>query len=131
MRTDTGKTIRLKDYTAPEYTVDTVYMTVSLDTVNTIISTKTVYNRASKTKPGTPLMLDGDELDFVNAKLDGVALGNNSYKINDDGFELLAPPENSTFELEITTRCKPDENTKLMGLFQSSGMFCTDRKSVV
>ena len=129
MRTDTGKTIRLKDYSAPEYTVDTVYMTVSLDPMNTVIATKTVYNRASKTKPGTPLILDGDELDFVSAKLDGVALGNNSYKVSEGGFELLAPPENDTFELEITTRCKPDENTKLMGLFQSSGMFCTQCES--
>ena len=100
-------------------------MTVSLDPQNTIISTKAVYNRASKTQPGTPLSLDGDELDFVSATLDGAALGNNSYKVSEDGFELLAPPENDTFELEITTRCKPVENTKLMGLFQSSGMFCT------
>lgn len=129
MRTDTGKAIRLKDYTTPEYTVDTVYMTVLLDPVETSISTKTVYNRASETKPGTPLVLDGDELDFVSATLDGAVLGNNSYRVSEDGFELLAPPENDRFELEITTRCRPVENTKLMGLFQSSGMFCTQCES--
>ncbi len=125
MRTDTAKTIKLKDYSAPEYTVDTVHMDVALDPLNTRITTKTVYQRVKDTEPGTPLILDGDELNFISARLNGEALGNNSYKVSSQGFELLAPPEDDNFELEITTTCKPVENTKLMGLFQSSGMFCT------
>ncbi len=125
MRTDTGKTIKLKDYQAPAYDIETVDLDISLDSDKTDIVAKIVFRRKPETTAGTPLVLDGDELQFKAGKLDGEELGNNSYSAKEDSFELLAPPDRERFELEISTRSTPVNNTKLMGLFQSSGVYCT------
>ncbi len=125
MRSSSGKTIRLKDYKAPAYTIDTVHLCISLDPENTRITSKVMYRRGEKTKPGAPLVLDGDELNFVEAKLDGKTLADSSFKASEDRFELIAPPDSESFELEITTSCNPSKNTKLMGLFVSNGIYCT------
>ncbi len=125
MRTDTGKSIQLKNYQKPAYTIDSVDLSVSLDPKKTSVVSKVVYRRAVNTAAGTPLVLDGDELQFQSVRLNGEEPDDNSYSAREDGFELFAPPQNETFELEIITICSPSTNTKLMGLFQSNGVFCT------
>ncbi len=125
MRIDTGKTIKLKDYQAPAYDIETVDLDVILAPDKTGIVAKIVFRRMPDTAAGTPLLLDGDELRFKSAKLDGEVLGNNSYNVDENAFELPVPPDKERFELEISTESSPSTNTKLMGLFQSNGIYCT------
>ncbi len=121
----TGKTIRLKDYQPTPYSIDSVDLLFVLNPKETTVTSKVVFRRNDDTPVGTPLVLDGDEITFVSARIDGDKPGDNSFKAREDGFELLAPPEAATFELEIITTCSPVTNTRLMGLFQSNGVYCT------
>ncbi len=129
MSSSTGKAIMLKDYQLPDYLVDHVDLAISLDAVDTKVVSKVIYRRGKNTPVGKPLVLDGDELQFVRARLNGSDLGNNSFAADVSRFELFVPPDEEAFELEITTSCAPSKNTKLMGLFQSNGVFCTQCES--
>ena len=68
-------------------------------------------------------MLDGHALELVGLRVDGEPLGANRYGLDDEHLTIHAPP--AAFELEITSRTRPDANTALEGLYLSSGVFCT------
>ncbi|HJW28238.1 MAG TPA: aminopeptidase N, partial [Saprospiraceae bacterium] len=53
----------------------------------------------------------------------GVELTPDLYEVDSERLTLFAVPER--FELEVLTRIRPQENTSLEGLYQSSGNFCT------
>ncbi|MEL6504178.1 MAG: aminopeptidase N [Pseudomonadota bacterium] len=125
MRTTTAPTIRLKDYTPPAYLIDTVNMLVRLSPDGTEVVTTTIVRRAKGTKVGTPLVWDGDELALQAITLDGQPLDDHHYTATADQLTLHTPPKAKTFELTITTRLAPKTNTKLMGLYQSNGVYCT------
>ncbi|MBP0573829.1 hypothetical protein J8J27_24315, partial [Mycobacterium tuberculosis] len=73
---------------------------------------------------GTALELDGDELDLVSIALDGVTLAADAYRATPDRLAIATPPA-APFSLTIVTRLAPAKNTKLMGLYRSSGNYCT------
>ena len=60
----------------------------------------------------------------MSAELDGVVLGPNDYAADPQRFELFAPPA-APFRLRLVTRLEPAKNTKLMGLYRTSGNWCT------
>lgn len=124
MRSETAPAIRLEDYQPPAYRIEKVHLTVQLDPVETIVTAVLSVMRQPDTADGTPLVLDGDELLLTGASLDGEALGTSQYDAAPDRFELLDPPS-GPFELSLTTQINPQSNTKLMGLYRSSGTFCT------
>jgi aminopeptidase N len=73
---------------------------------------------------GGPLTLVGEEMELLSAKLDGSELAGDDYAADETEFSLSAPPD-APFTLELTTRIHPETNTKLEGLYKSSGNFCT------
>lgn len=125
MRTTTAPTIRLKDYTPPAYLIDTVSMVVRLSPDATVVETTTQVRRAKGTAIGTPLTWDGDELALDCIALDGKPLDASAFQATTDSLTLHKPPRAKSFELTITTTLAPKANTKLMGLYQSSGVYCT------
>ncbi|MEM9734956.1 MAG: aminopeptidase N, partial [Pseudomonadota bacterium] len=125
MRTTTAPTVHLKDYTPPTYLIDTVKMVVKLSPDATEVVTTTKVRRSAGTEAGTPLIWDGDELALEAILLDGATLDGEAYTATEEQLTLHNPPEAETFELTITTRLAPKTNTKLMGLYQSNGVFCT------
>ena len=124
MRPDTAPAIRLEDYQAPAYRIEKVRLTVNLDPAETEINATLSIVRDAETAAGSPLVLDGDELTLVSLKLNGEVLPSNRYSASADRLELSAPPK-EPFELTITTKINPEANTKLMGLYRSSGTYCT------
>jgi aminopeptidase N len=56
-------------------------------------------------------------------KVDGHALGREDYTVTPAS--LIVPLIGHEAEIQIVTRLKPQENTQLSGLYQSSGNFCT------
>jgi aminopeptidase N len=116
--------VRLVDYVATPYRAETIDLDFRLDETETIVVAETLFVRRETTAPGTPLVLDGDELVLVEARLDGVPLPADAFEASPQRFVLKAPPT-EPFRLGITTRLKPAENTKLMGLYRSSGNWCT------
>ena len=116
--------VRLADYRPTAYRVTGVHLDFRLDPAETIVTATTGFVRRDETAPGTPLVLDGDELEMVSVHLDGVALSPSDYRHDRQRFELVAPPAGE-FHLTVVTRLDPAANTKLMGLYRSSGNWCT------
>ena len=124
MRTSVGQPVRLSDYRVPDYFIDHVELDVSLD----IHATRVVSTLSMRPNPagreGEALSLDGDELLFISARLDGEPLGAADFEASPSEFRLLRPPKRA-FKLKIETRLDPAANTKLMGLYRSGSAYCT------
>ncbi|RYE71085.1 MAG: aminopeptidase N, partial [Hyphomicrobiales bacterium] len=73
---------------------------------------------------GAPLVLDGDELTPDSILLDEVPLDPSLYSLSPQGLTIQAPPARA-FSLRIETTLDPGANTKLMGLYRSGGVYCT------
>ncbi|HWC94455.1 MAG TPA: aminopeptidase N, partial [Pseudolabrys sp.] len=123
MRTDTAPAIRLQDYRPPDWLVDTVSLDISLHPTQTKVRA-TLKLRPNPENPAAALTLDGDGLNLVSLKLDGVPAAPDSYRVTPDRLTLPQPP-NGPFTLEIETLVDPTANTQLSGLYRSSGTFCT------
>ncbi len=124
MRTSVGQPVRLSDYRVPDYFIDHVELDVSLD----IHATRMVSTLSMRPDPagreGEALSLDGDELLFISARLDGEPLGAADFEASPSEFRLPRPPKRA-FKLKIETRLDPAANTKLMGLYRSGSAYCT------
>ncbi len=124
MRPDSAPVIRLEDYEPAPYRIDTVHLTFKLAPKATTVIARLAISRQEETAPGTPLILDGDGLDLSGLALDGFPMLDTAYTAAPDRLEIAKPPADP-FELEIRTRLDPDANTELMGLYRSSGTYCT------
>ncbi|MCE1235122.1 MAG: aminopeptidase N [Hyphomicrobiales bacterium] len=116
--------VRLVDYAATPYRIESVRLDFQLSEEVATVVAETALAPRDGTPAGAPLVLDGDELVFVEARLDGVVLPPSAYEVTPDRFVLKTPPAEG-FVLAITTRQRPAENRKLMGLYRSSGNWCT------
>jgi aminopeptidase N len=123
MRTDTAQPIRLKDYRAPDWLVETVTLDVSLHPTQTKVRARLAL-RPNSQGPAAPLVLDGDGLTLTALRLDGKALPSESYVATPDSLTIPQVP-NAPFTLEIETLVDPTANTQLSGLYRSSGTYCT------
>ena len=69
-------------------------------------------------------MLDGDGLTLISLKLDGSVMHPDSYVATPDRLTIAQPPAGTCY-LQIETLIDPSANTQLMGLYRSSGIYCT------
>ncbi len=123
MRTNNAPTIRLEDYSPPAYLVPNVDLDIALDPDATrIVSTLTI-----ERTPGAdgPLVLDGDELTLVSVRVNGALLEASRYSQTDNSLSIPTDGLGDTFEVTIVTEVSPQANRKLMGLYRSSGVYCT------
>ncbi|MEP6829906.1 MAG: aminopeptidase N, partial [Rhizomicrobium sp.] len=120
MRTEEPRAIRLADYQAPDFHIETVHLDFSLDPEVTRVTAKLaiVRNRAS-----APLVLLGEELKLISVTVDGKALAGGEYHL--DAKSLTVPSVPDKFVLETVCEIAPVANTALEGLYQSAGIFCT------
>ena len=123
MSTNTPKTTRLRDYAPPAYRISTVDLRFELGEDFTTVHSRLHIVRAETTPAGTPLILDGQQLELQALALDGTPLAADRYQLDADHLTLRDPPE--SFELAVVTRIRPQDNAALEGLYQSSGNFCT------
>jgi len=124
MRTDQPQTIHLSEYRAPAHLVDQVDLRFELfEDGARVHSTLSV--RRNPDAPGQPgpLYLHGDSLKLESVALDGMQLEAGAY--DDRGEALVVPEVPDAFELQVVTWIEPQNNTRLEGLYKSSGMFCT------
>jgi len=117
-------TIYRKDYTPPDYLVDTVRLRFELGEEITRVISRLSVRANPDTAAGTrPLRLNGRRCELVGITLDGAPLAADRYTRDSEG--LTIPDVPSAFVLEVTTELKPRDNTFLEGLYRSAGMFCT------
>jgi aminopeptidase N len=124
MSTDTEATIFLKDYAPAPYIIEKVELEVDIvPDVSKVHAWLTIVPREG-TEPGTPLVLDGDELTLESLAVDGAPVMLRDYEALGSALTLFEPPQ-QRFVLETTVRIMPEKNTRLMGFYRSSRTWCT------
>ena len=121
MRTDTPKTVFLKDYTPYPCQILSIDLTFDITDSQTRVTAKT---RFKKTEPDTKeIFLNGEDL-----KLDALLIDGEEYKDwtqDETGLRLTLPESKEEFTLESVTVIHPDLNTRLEGLYKSGDTYCT------
>ena len=124
MRADETPLIRLEDYRPSDWLIDTVDLDISLHPQKTRVRALLGLRPNPAGRPGAPLVLDGDELSLSALRLDGLLIDDSAYSATAQTLTLHAPPRRR-FTLMIDTIIDPSANTKLMGLYLSSRVYCT------
>ncbi|RXT52622.1 aminopeptidase N [Bosea sp. Tri-44] len=124
MRAEDAPLIRLEDYRPSDWLIDTVDLDIVLDPTRTRVRSQLQLRPNPAGHAGAPLVLDGDELTPDSILLDDVPLDPSAYSLSAQGLTIHAPPARA-FSLRIETTLDPGANTKLMGLYRSSGVYCT------
>ncbi|MDI9819059.1 MULTISPECIES: aminopeptidase N [unclassified Legionella] len=112
-------TIYRKDYQPPVFIVNNVELNVDLYDDHALITSQLLLKRQHQ----GALRLYGDELELIELFLDNCQLDETSYCIEGGDLVLEGCPDD--FSLKIVTRIRPQENTKLSGLYRSNHLFCT------
>ena len=124
MQSDQPAVIHLADYRPPDYLVETVTLDFDLTPEATRVTAQLALKRNPAAGDGAPpLVLDGDELTLRGIAIDGHDLGPDDYALTDESLTIPAPP--AAFTLTVETEINPKANTRLEGLYVSSGNFCT------
>ncbi len=126
MLRDTGArtAVRRKDYTPPPYLIDTTELKFELGDAGTMVTATLALRRnPAAVGPADPLVLDGAGLELLAIQIDGRPLAPDSYRAGPDELVIHAPPDR--FTLQTCVRIHPESNTALVGLYKSSGNFCT------
>lgn len=111
-----------KDYTEPNFWIDTVELRFELGEGETLVHSKLVMRTNDTVNDGTcPLVLMGELLDTKSISINGVAV---EYSVAEEELTIASVPT-GTFVFESTVAVKPEENLSLSGLYKSSGNFCT------
>jgi aminopeptidase N len=113
----------LKDYRPPDYRIEHVDLSFSLDPERTIVKARLSVRRAAHAVPGAPLLLNGEALELLRIAIDEDPLAPGEYELGPESLTLRRPPHD--FMLDIETAISPEKNSALSGLYLSNGMFCT------
>ena len=119
MRDAAPQTIYLKDYTPFGFTVDEVHLTFDLAPNATRVTSRIRFSPVKNAKD-TTFFLHGENLKLHSAKIDGEAV---TPTVTPEGLTCEVP--NIPFIWESEVQIDPAANTALEGLYQSSGMYCT------
>jgi aminopeptidase N len=123
MRSDVTPVVRLEDYRPPAWLIDTVDLEFRLHPSRTNVRSL-LRIRPNPAAAREELALEGDELSLKSIALDGVRLDPARYVATPSGLTLVGTPDGA-FTLTIETELDPGANSKLMGLYRSNGIYCT------
>eukprot|EP00291_Cryptomonas_curvata_P010866 CAMPEP_0172187180 /NCGR_PEP_ID=MMETSP1050-20130122/21203_1 /TAXON_ID=233186 /ORGANISM="Cryptomonas curvata, Strain CCAP979/52" /LENGTH=331 /DNA_ID=CAMNT_0012861491 /DNA_START=244 /DNA_END=1235 /DNA_ORIENTATION=- len=114
-----------KDYKVPDYSIQTVDLTFKIFGGHTQVLSLLKVKRRPDAKADSPFILDGEDLTLNKISVGGKELAASEYSWSrKDVLELKGPlPPEFTVETDVTI--KPEDNTQLSGLYQSSGVYCT------
>jgi len=117
-----------KDYKPPPYWIKNVELDIRVYDGRTAVISKLSVERDANTAPGTPMVLDGEDLSLKKITIDGketkdYSTDKLSLTIGGGGKDNNPLPE--SFILETEVEIIPEENTQLSGLYKSGSMYCT------
>lgn len=127
MRSSEPKTIFLKDYKVPNYLIDRVDLKFEIGTSATTVTATSHFRRHPKGEAGAPLVLNGEHLNLHAIDLDGQALPQERYQVDDKSLTISDVP--AEFDLKVVTEIEPDKNTALEGLYRSGHILCTQNEA--
>lgn len=126
MRDAAPQTVYLKDYTPPEYLIDSVELEFDLDAENTRVRSRlSLRSNPDSRADAVALTLMGEELQLISLSLDGEVLSESDFAIGPEALTLHRVPQDRPFVISIENRINPKANTALEGLYLSSSMLCT------
>ncbi len=126
MRDASPQTIYLKDYTVPDYLIDSVELNFILDEQETrVVSKLTLIKNPQSELQNPVLVLQGEDLLLVSVAIDGVAFDETCYQQSNEALSIANVPQQQPFILAIENTISPKANTALEGLYLSSTMMCT------
>ncbi len=120
MRTDTPKTIYLKDYRPYPYALKKVELDFDIRDGKTTV--KAISHFTKKPAENGDLYLNGEDLELVSIALNGQTP---EFAHDDKSLTIKAADLPDEFTLEIITNITPETNTRLEGLYMSGGNYCT------
>lgn len=125
MRDAEPTNIYLKDYQPPHFVIEQTHLRFDLFEDYAQVDSRLVMcrNRDQHASYEGPLVLVGQQLELLAIKVDGNLLTSDEYTL--EGESLTIHNLSDSFQLEISTRNEPQNNTALEGLYKSGGMFCT------
>ncbi|WP_372610560.1 aminopeptidase N [Halomonas sp.] len=117
------QSIHLSDYRPPAYRVIHTELTFDLDPSAARVRSRLQLERHPDSESNASLELDGEQLRLKRIAIDGQPLGEDEYEVTAKGLRVHRVPE--AFLLDTQVEIAPSDNTALSGLYQSSGMYCT------
>ncbi|HUX24286.1 MAG TPA: aminopeptidase N [Burkholderiales bacterium] len=124
MREPASKTIYLKDYTPPAFLIPRIDLDVDIREDHALVrATLELARNPKSTDLRAPLVLDGEDIELLSVALDGRALSAGEYALTAESLCISTVPER--FTLETVSRIRPQQNTRLEGLYASSNGFFT------
>ena len=125
MKTDLPQSFRRLEYRPPNYTFGQVELDIALDPARTIVKSRLEVLPGKSHEAGTPLVLQGQELEFVSLRINGEA--HRHFELTPETLSIHSLPNDGKdpFVVEIICICVPEKNTSLMGLYVSNGNFFT------
>ncbi|MDZ4843835.1 MAG: aminopeptidase N [Hyphomicrobium aestuarii] len=125
MKPQTPRTIRLRDYRPPSFTVDTVALDIALAPERSVVRSRLELRPDPRAATlGDALVLHGTHFDVDKLAINGTPLVRGQYEYDGEALTLHNPPE-TRFELTATTVVNPNANKSLQGLYRSRGVYCT------
>ena len=109
---------RREDYLPPDWLVPELKLDFDLDPEATRV--RATLEIVRNGQHDRPLRLDGEELELASVSVDGKPV---AYRMDGKQLVIEAAGERATVETEVMIH--PAANTKLMGLYASGGMLCT------
>jgi aminopeptidase N len=125
MRTEAGQVIYLADYKPTDFILERIDLTFELHPLETKLTARSLFHRRPGTPLDAPLVLDGDELVMTSLLVDGIEIDRERYEENGKELIISGLPEEIAFEITVETLLAPANNTELMGLYRSNGVYCT------
>lgn len=116
----------LDEYRAPNYLIDKTDLHINIRSGITIVTSRLTmrYNPNSNSKDRQrPLIFDGVNLKLISLSLDGKVLDKSAYIVDEKSLSINELPP--SFTVEFVTAILPDENTALVGLYITQGIYCT------
>ncbi len=110
--------IRRADYRPPDWLVPEIELSFDLDTEVTRVRARLSVERNGD--HDRPLRLDGDDLTPLRVSVDGAEA-----QWHMDGPALVIEIAGKSAKIETEVEIRPAANSKLMGLYASNGMLCT------
>jgi len=122
MRASQPQSIYLKDYRKPPFLIDHVDLRFELFEDQTRVHSRLQVRRNPEADGAErDLVLHGEDLELETLILDGRPV--EGALVDSESLRISNVPDQ--FNLDVVTCIRPQDNTRLEGLYKSSGMFCT------
>ncbi|MDB4852413.1 aminopeptidase N [Alphaproteobacteria bacterium] len=119
---------RRQDYQPPAFLVTSVFITIDIKDDATNVTTKLAVRRNPDAAADAPLWLDGQNIELMRLVIDSADLPvgqdmPDGVSLSDHGLSVAGLADEAV--VEVQSRCYPQDNTALEGLYLSGGMYCT------